>query len=1424
MKRRLFSVLVLLFTLTLFLHAGSATVLARTPIMHGTAATDNYPPILLKTSSPVTPTGSFLSGMQVISQNVRFVDHIGGNIKAVAVQGNYAYVGEGPSLSILDVSAPSFPSVVGSTPPLPGIVQRIMVVGGYVYIADNLGGLRIVDVSNPEIPHEVGFYEMPGTAQAVAVAGDAAARYAYVANGNGTFRIIDVTNPATPSERGSCITGPADGVAVADSGVYRYAYVAASNGGLRIIDVTNPAAPAEAGHFDCYAADVVVADSGTQRYAYVADSWHTSLTIIDVTDPASPSQVGSCPTGSARGVVLGGDAVQRFAYVAAYDSGLHIIDVTDPAAPTEAGSYDTPGEADGVAVGEGGAQRYAYIADYNGLRIIDVTNPAVPDETSFYGPPGSVDGIAVAEDNAQRYAYAAAYQNGLHLVDATVPTALTPVGFHSTPAEATDVAVALGPGGDYAYVADGWQYGALRIIDVAVPSAPNEAGSYGSLAIDVKVVEDGAQRYAYAGTQAGLDIVDVSNPSAPVGAGFCPTSDHASGAAIAESGTQRYAYIAAWTSGLRIFDVTNPASPIESGSYNTPGQAYGVALADSGAYRYAYVADWGGGLRIIDVTNPAAPFSVGYYSTPYEAQDVAVAGDSTQRYAYVADREGGLGIINVTDPSTPILAGFFDTAGTAVDAAVAGSYVYVADLQGGLVLLWFAPPTTVTVFIGGGVLTSPLDSTDYTFPAGAFAGTTTVVHTPIYPGDVTDLASLVSIGHVFEITATDSGGQPIQPAQPYSITVRYTNAEQGSSVESSLALYYWSGAQWVREPTSVVDADNNTITAHPHHFSRWAALGKQPGIIYPVGPRLGRDGRPFEARGMNFYPKDYGWEHFWMSYTLALTQTTTELDLARDLGVNTVRIFLPYGLFDGSPQSAPYLDYLQDFIGQLQERDMVAIVTLFDQYTSDSPTPYAPGDYPACTQHISAVVGALGPTNPTVMAWDIKNEPDRDYEDYGQDVVQDWLMAMISATRGLDLDHMVTIGFFGAVSNVYSPAIPAEFAPFVDFVSMHYALPEGSYLGDLQALEALIGDKPVLLEEFGLPTFLPHTETGQAAYYNALLALSEAENIAGTLFWTLDDFSYILPGMPESERCMGILRNSLVDICEVTTTVDYTEKPAAEVVRRHYAPHIAYLDLFNGWVDPNTDQPPPGWEDNWQEGGALMRDYNPAQLLWSHDPGKVALAKFVTNTVSITGTGMSPVLKDIETDRFPIVAGQVYSYSVRDPDNGTDCTLFVGVQEASQTTRLLTIPHTTALPYTFTVDLRQPPLSWTGTHTFRIALELEPVSPANGYSAAYELDWIALYAANQADFAASPTSGKVPLAVAFTDHSIGDYTATTWFFGDGATSTLRNPTHTYGLAGTYTVTLTIQGPSGADTLVRPGHISAYELWSVYLPIVLRNHH
>jgi len=79
------------------------------------------------------------------------------------------------------------------------------------------------------------------------------------------------------------------------------------------------------------------------------------------------------------------------------------------------------------------------------------------------------------------------------------------------------------------------------------------------------------------------------------------------------------------------------------------------------------------------------------------------------------------------------------------------------------------------------------------------------------------------------------------------------------------------------------------------------------------------------------------------------------------------------------------------------------------------------------------------------------------------------------------------------------------------------------------------------------------------------------------------------------------------------------------------------------------------------------------------------------------------------------------------------------------------------------------------------------------------------------------------LTVTFTNTS-QHASAFLWEFGDGLTSTLASPTHTYPMTGTYDVTLQATGPCGEDRHTSTIWIGVPQpLRYIYLPLVVKQH-
>ena len=119
---------------------------------------------------------------------------------------------------------------------------------------------------------------------------------------------------------------------------------------------------------------------------------------------------------------------------------------------------------------------------------------------------------------------------------------------------------------------------ALPLAHTEAPRTLDILGQIGGPSYAVDVV--GA--YAYVGIGPRLVILNLSNPANPTIAGQSAVLPDIVRAVQVVNGL---AYVADdYNGGLQIISVSNPTAPVIVGSYNTPGAAYGVAVVGTTVY------------------------------------------------------------------------------------------------------------------------------------------------------------------------------------------------------------------------------------------------------------------------------------------------------------------------------------------------------------------------------------------------------------------------------------------------------------------------------------------------------------------------------------------------------------------------------------------------------------------------------------------------------------------------------------------------------------------------------------------------------------------------------------------------------------------------------------------------------------------------
>lgn len=309
----------------------------------------------------VAAWGGFAAVAPAAAQN-RALERVGfipGPATTVHLHEGIAYISDGPTVRLVDVSDPAAPAALGSYT-FSQNVYGVRVSGTVAYAAIDFDGLGMIDVSDPAAPAPLGTYGFAGQALSVDVSGTTAV----VSNRLSGLEVIDASDPTAPVSKGSYFT---EGYAIDVKAVGSFAYVVDRPGGLSIIDLTQSS------------------ESGELDAAGMASSAERPATAAAVSlDPDAP------------GATL--------AAIVTTDTLVELFDVSDPSAPVAVGNYrhpDRPATGQTIAAPrvrfEGSL---AYIADLNPpflVQVVDLSTAARPTLVATYEPSGPPRDVSVSD-------------------------------------------------------------------------------------------------------------------------------------------------------------------------------------------------------------------------------------------------------------------------------------------------------------------------------------------------------------------------------------------------------------------------------------------------------------------------------------------------------------------------------------------------------------------------------------------------------------------------------------------------------------------------------------------------------------------------------------------------------------------------------------------------------------------------------------------------------------------------------------------------------------------------------------------------------------------------------------------------------------------------------------------------------------------
>ncbi|MFO7659508.1 MAG: hypothetical protein R6V77_01225 [Candidatus Cloacimonadaceae bacterium] len=437
-----------------------------------------------------------------------------------------------------------------------------VIQGNYAYLVMN-AGVSIVDISDPSIPHEVGFYSSGDFhPQCIAISGN----HLYLGNGSVfvdvqphvCFSIVDVSNPLSPVWVNNVYEEHQNAISIQIIGNHAFVTTEGQNyNKIVIFDVSNPEVPVEVSQITIHSYYVTVSGNHIFLIDKVLGQSYRLL-VYNISDMQNPQLVSTYPLNTYQ--AYNGIDIEGVYLYLSHGTDMQVISISNPAAPFLVSSLATNNCIDVKVL-----SNFAYINDENHLHIVDVHSPFSPTIISSYDSllVGFGSRIAVA----QNYVYFSGNNGqrlGINIIDVTDPNDIFRTGNHYQKGKIVDVEVE----GDRAYVLD--REVGMHVLDIQNPAVPVELGCY-------NIDDQYPMSLTVAGNYALVTTVNFSGTGS-------------------------------WTV-IRLLDVSNPAQPFLTSNYIVQGIIGKPTMIDN----YLYVSN--DLLYVINIADPYHPYlecTIGY--------------------------------------------------------------------------------------------------------------------------------------------------------------------------------------------------------------------------------------------------------------------------------------------------------------------------------------------------------------------------------------------------------------------------------------------------------------------------------------------------------------------------------------------------------------------------------------------------------------------------------------------------------------------------------------------------------------------------------------------------------------------------------------------------------------------------------------------